>query len=150
MPASMSNRMLAGMPQEMKVADRRPEESAVVLRGMKWGKLLNEMDQHLLALDRSGRHSCRKIAELTGLHPGTVVRRLDRIRRMLSDPVVVALLEDPGQLSDEYRGVGLARWVHRQPLAQICRTFGLTRSEVDAILRFLQEWPSVRRRSQQA
>ena len=150
MPASMSDRMLAGMTQQMTVAQRRPEDSALVLRGMKWASLLDEMDQHLLALDRGGRHSCRKIAELTGLHPGTVVRRLSRLRRMLGDPVVVALLEDPGRLSDEYRNVGLARWVHRRPLAWICRTFGLTRSEVEAILAFLKEWPGVRRRSQQA
>lgn len=151
---SMSDRLLAGATQQMTVTQRGPADSLVAslaaLRAIKWARHLPETDQCLLALDQTGRHSCRKIAELVGMHPGTVVRRLKRLRGMLKDPVVVALMDDPAELSVEYRQIGVARWLHRRPLTWIARQFGLTRTEVATILKLLEDWPALRKRKQQA
>src|SRR5688572_17181415 len=154
MPGSMSDRLLAGATRQMTLFGRGPDESLwdslSALRTLRWAAHLPEPDRSLLTLHQTGRHSCRKIAELTGLHPGTVVRRLKRLRAMLANPVVVALMEDPAELSVEYRQIGMARWVHRRPVTWIARNFGLTRTEVTSILTLLEDWPALRKRKQQA
>src|SRR4051794_38433568 len=74
-------------------------------------ELLDRDDQILLELTLSTNVSQRRIAEMLGVEPGTVTRRLQRLSRRLRDPLVVRLLDPRCPLGPDYRQIGVEHFL---------------------------------------
>ena len=84
--------------------------------GLRRALALESKDRLLLEMALSGRMTLRQIAGLLEIEPGTVSRRVHRLINRLYDPVVVALLEHPGRLAEEFRQLGIEYFVQKQPI----------------------------------
>ena len=107
--------------------------------------LLPERQRDLVHLVLSGNCTFRQLAALTGENPGTICRRFGRLVRRLRDPVVIALIDDPEELSELYRNVGLARFLHGRSIASLAGEHARPAYEIRAILAYLKTWAAMRK-----
>ncbi len=84
--------------------------------------------------------SVRQLALLLGENPGTVTRRIQRLSRRLNDPIVIALLEYPGDLRPEARQLAVEYLLHGASIARLCEIHQMKRREVTAIIDFAKGW----------
>jgi len=100
----------------------------------------------LLWLGRA--HSLRSLGAALGVNPGTLCRRIARILRRLRDPVVAAIADFGADLPDNYRRIGLDRFLYGMSLRRIGGIHCLSRGEVLSILAYLKAWAVLRRQLQ--
>lgn len=102
--------------------------------------LLPDSDRAMVALALEGRVSRREIAQLLGLPPGTVSRRLRRLGNALHDPIVVALVERPIGLPAEYRQLGIEHFLLGFSTRRLADLHQMTRHEVRKALEHIRGW----------
>lgn len=103
-------------------------------------RFLDDADQMLFTLIRQGAVSLRQISRLTGVHGGTLSRRLHRLANRLHDPVVAALIDHGKALRPEHRQLGIEHFLHGKNITQLAELHQMTRREVTRILMFLRGW----------
>jgi hypothetical protein len=109
---------------------------------------LDGRDETLLRLALEGNVSYRTLNRIVGgRSAGTTHRRVRALLRRLTEPVVAALVDRPGELSAMQREVGIRRFVRRQSLEQIARETGVSRWEVEETNAYVRGWVSGRQRT---
>jgi DNA-directed RNA polymerase specialized sigma24 family protein len=103
-------------------------------------ELLDRDDQILLELTLSTNVSQRRIAEMLGVEPGTVTRRLQRLSRRLHDPLVVRLLDPRCPLGPDYRQIGVEHFLAGRSVADIAQRLGRTRASVRMTVENVRAW----------
>ena len=106
---------------------------------------LAAVDQRLLSLAITGRHTYREIANLIGSNPGSVCCRVLMLTRRLSNPMVIALLERPIGLSEKYKHIGLQRYLFKRGVRTIARELEVSEREIRVILAYLVKWARLAR-----
>ncbi|MCC7349086.1 MAG: hypothetical protein IT446_00830 [Phycisphaerales bacterium] len=103
-------------------------------------RFLDDADQMLLTLVQQGSVSLRQISRLTGVHGGTLSRRIHRLASRLHDPVVASLIDHGKALRTEHRQLGIEHFLHGKSITQLADLHQMTRREVSRILTFLRGW----------
>ncbi|MCC6423114.1 MAG: hypothetical protein IT447_06500 [Phycisphaerales bacterium] len=103
-------------------------------------RYLDEADQMLFTLIKQGTVSLRQISRLTGIHGGTLSRRVHRLANRLHDPVVASLIDHGKALRQEHRQLGIEHFLHGKSITQLAELHQMTRREVARILTFLRGW----------
>ena len=109
-------------------------------------KFLNERDQKIIEFTFAGRLSRREVGLLLGLPHGTVTRRIQRLLKLLHDPLVVALIEDGQFLPEMQREVGLAFFLWQWPMGRIGQKLGVTRYHVKRMVERVRGWHAANQR----
>ena len=110
---------------------------------------LPPVDQHLLNLALTGRHTFRQIANLVGSNPGSVCRRVTMLTKRLSHPLVIALLERPLGLAESFINIGLKRHLFQQGIRRIAVEHYCTEKEIRGTLHYLERWMRLSRQMQE-
>ena len=97
-------------------------------------------DERALAELAAGGASHRQIATLIKCTPGSVTRRLRRLRNRLHDPRVVALLHPECPLDAEYRQVGVERILLDRSLRELAERHEVRASEIRRRLDAIDFW----------
>ena len=114
------------------------ETREAVLRRSRY---LDGADERLLRLALEGNMSYRAMNRVIGLKSGGgTYRRVRSLLRRLREPVVVALLDWPGELSAEQREIGIRWFVKKQSGAQIAQATGVSVWDVRKTSAFLLGW----------
>ncbi|HEY8668352.1 MAG TPA: winged helix-turn-helix domain-containing protein [Tepidisphaeraceae bacterium] len=103
-------------------------------------QFLRDHDRMLIEMTLHGRASRREIARLVGVPAGTLSRRLQRLAKLLYDPLIVALLDKPGQLRDEVRQLGIEHFLHRRSTRDLADFHRMSEHEVCRIVEFIRGW----------
>lgn len=102
---------------------------------------LDAADENLVRLAIEGKHSYRQMARVMRLaSPGGTHRRVRLLMRRLLEPVVAALLDFPGELSAEYREIGIRHFLRRQPVREIAAELGRDVREIYQVNAYLRGW----------
>lgn len=116
----------------------RCEEQGLLLER---AALLPPQERDLLRLILSGRHTYRELARLAGgVNPGSICRRVGKLKRRLRDPVVGALVRRGVTLSESYRRIGIEYFARGTALRTLARQMGLGREEVAEAVGYLRAW----------
>ena len=102
--------------------------------------LLPPSDRLLVELVMSGAVSRKRAAELLGVEPGTVTRRLRRISARLHDPIVRELMMDRCPLAADYRQIGVEHFLTGLSAEKLGHRHGIRASEVRRMLQFVRGW----------
>ncbi len=84
--------------------------------------------------------SRRDAAQLMGLAPGTVSRRLHRLITRLRDPLVATLIDNPGDLPPENQQLGIDHYLLKRPLKELAKLHHRSRLEIRETLFELKGW----------
>lgn len=129
------------LPDVATNADRRSISSSLIAVRQRCLSLLPEQDRVVFGLLQSNPPtSCRKVAALLNLSPGTVSRRVARIRRRLHHPVVIALASRGHTLSTRCFNIALALFAAGQPANKIARHIDTEPRDIIAIKQYLHAW----------
>jgi hypothetical protein len=108
---------------------------------MRRARYLDRPDDTLMRLALEGNLSYRVMSQIIGRKSaGATFRRVRSLLRRLREPVVVALLDRPGELSAMHCEIGIRRFVKKQTLEQIERETGVSRWEISHISAFVWGW----------
>jgi DNA-directed RNA polymerase specialized sigma24 family protein len=107
------------------------------MRGCGWKR---SQDRALLEMALSRQLTRRKIAGLLGIEAGTVSRRVQRLVTRLGDPLVVALLERPGRLPDEFRQLGIEYFVQKRSIEDLADLHRVSRAQVLKMIHYVRGW----------
>ncbi len=102
--------------------------------------LLKPRDRLLIELDLAGTNNRKRIAALLGMTPSTVTRRLQRIRRRLSDPMVVRLIDSHCLLDGELRQMAVEHFLADLSVAEIAAKHGLAPAAVRRKIAAVSWW----------
>ena len=102
--------------------------------------LLLPADKSLVQLVLHEGASQRQIARLMKCTPGSVSRRLVRLRNRLHDPRVVALLHPDCPLEPDDRQLGVERILQGRTVRELAETHALTHAEVRRRLLAIDFW----------
>jgi hypothetical protein len=120
------------------------EEKGVVLRRyrvmLRRAGYLPVRDQTLLRLAVLGEHGYRELGRIMGMTAGSAYRRVERLKRRLRDPVVAALIDYPGTLSEEYRELGLRHFLLKRAARTLAAERGECEQDMKAKLRCVRVW----------
>jgi DNA-directed RNA polymerase specialized sigma24 family protein len=97
-------------------------------------------EERALAELAAGGASHRQIATLIKCTPGSVTRRLGRLRNRLHDPRVVALLHPECPLDAEYRQVGVERILLDHSLRELAARHEVSDGEIRRRLDAVDFW----------
>ena len=122
-------------------ADRQAQLDVLLRRA----RHLDPAEQHLASLAWAKGATARELGQMMGLNHGSVVRRLQRIKRRLTDPLIVAVLEAGMPLAGVDREIALSHCLRREPLNVVARRLNLPRAVVKKRLDYVRGWVSGRR-----
>src|SRR4051812_1823087 len=108
-------------------------------------ELLEHDDQILLDLALNTSATQRRIAEMLGVEPGTVSRRLQRIGQRVNDPIVTRLLDPHCPLGPDYRQIGVEHFLAGRSIATIAQRLGRSRDSVRQTLASVRMWHQLAR-----
>lgn len=117
---------------------RRQQAGLEILR--RRAAFLPPRQRALIDLTIQGKLTRRDIGRLLGIPAGTVTRRVQRLAARLYDPLVVALIERPGELREEYRQVGIEFFLHKLNASQLADLHQLSRDQVKQMIEFVKGW----------
>ena len=120
----------------------RDAQLAVLLRR---ARFLCESDLRLVTLAWAKGATVRDLGHLLGVNHGSVVRRIQRIKRRLGDPLVIAVADAGGPLSALDREIALAHHLRREPLAEVADRLGMPLTQVRRRLHYVRGWVNGRR-----
>lgn len=103
-------------------------------------RVLPQQDRLLLELAFKNHLSLRQIAQILKRPPGSISRRVNRLRARLCDPLVAALLEPDCTLAPRYHAIAIQYFAQGRRLDQLMREHELTRFELRGILSFVRGW----------
>jgi hypothetical protein len=106
--------------------------------------VLDPRDHELLTLVRLAGATHRAAAMVLRLSPGTVSRRLARLRRRSTHPVVRALVHDASTLDPLTRELAAAHFARGCSVASLARQNHLAPAHVRARLDFVRGWARAR------
>jgi len=115
-----------------------PAEMDPVLRYR--ARALAPEDRLLVELVYDKHLSVRQIARLISQSPGSVSRRVRRIRTRLYRPLIGALLDPACKLSADYREIGLEYFAQGRKMRSIAHQRNITLTQVRAVLDFIRGW----------
>lgn len=102
--------------------------------------VLDPRDRELLTLVTVAGVTHRVAAKVMHMSAGTVSRRLSRLRRRSTHPVVRALLVDAHELDPFTRELAAAHFARGNSIASLARRHGLPEAHVRARLDFVRGW----------
>ena len=102
--------------------------------------LLDRDDQVILELALNAAMTHRRIADILGIEPGNVSRRIRRLGRRLHDPLVARLLDPRCPLGPDYRQIGVEHFLAGRTIAQIAARLGRSRASVRMTLEHVRAW----------
>lgn len=102
--------------------------------------LLKPRDRLLIELDLAGTNNRKRIAELLGMTRSTVTRRLQRIRRRLSDPMVLRLIDPHCLLDGELRQMAVEHFLADLSVAEIAAKHELKPAVVRRKIEAVKWW----------
>ena len=120
----------------------REAQVAVLLRRARY---LAECDLRLVTLAWAKGATVRDLGHLLGKNHGSIVRRIQRIKRRLADPLVIAVADAGGPLSATDREIVLAHHLRREPLADVADRLELPLAQVRRRLNYVRGWAIGRR-----
>lgn len=141
-PDEVLDRLSASAVTSASLAQSRDAQFDLLL---KRSEHLAPPDRRLLRLAWKHRMTVREIADLVALNHGSVVRRLQRLKHRLCDPLVVALVDPACPLSSLDRELALAHHLRRQSLRNIAASHGLPLLEVRRRLQYVRGWVNGRK-----
>jgi len=103
-------------------------------------RLLDDDDRQLLLASLDRGLTTRQLARLLGLHPSSVARRLQALRRRLCDRRVVALIDAAQALEPVDRQIGLGTFLRGQTIARLATETGLSEPRVRQRLLYVHGW----------
>ena len=106
---------------------------------------LPDLDRRLVTLAWRKGATARDLGELLGLNHGNVVRKIQKIRRRLCDPMVVALADGGAVLPPADRDMALAHHLRRESLVHIAVRLGVPLTEVRRRMSYVTGWVNGRR-----
>jgi hypothetical protein len=106
--------------------------------------VLDPRDRELLALVAVAGVTHRVAAQVMRMSAGTVSRRLSRLRRRSTHPVVRALVIDAPSLDPFTRELAAAHFARGNSIASLARRHQLPESHVRARLDFVRGWARAR------
>lgn len=107
-------------------------------------ELLRPGERELLSVWAGGQVSNRALAAVMGCHPGTMVRRIRRLRERLRHPVSRAVAIRGRELSNTRRQVAIRVFVYGEPTGHVARQLELTRGEMSRMLGEIRGWADAR------
>ena len=104
-------------------------------------QFLAPADRLLVQLAVGRGASCRQLAQVLNIRPGSVVRRLQRLGARLHDPLVLALLDEQRcNLPAEVRQLGLEHFLHGRTTRELADRHRMTRDRVRKVLCHIRLW----------
>src|SRR5262245_51228303 len=103
-------------------------------------RVLPQQDRLVIELAFKNQLSMRQIAQILKRPPGSISRRLNRLRARLCDPLVAALLDPDCTLAPRYHAIAIQYFAQGKRLDQLMREHEVTRFELRGILSFVRGW----------
>jgi hypothetical protein len=120
--------------------DDRPAERDIRPILLRRADHLPEPDRTFVLCVLQRRQSFRELSALAGRSPGHLCRSVRQTIYRLRDPLVAALIETPGELSNQFREIGLRHFALGQSARCISRQTGLSIQEVLSMLAYIRGW----------
>ena len=136
-PTARLEYLAADATATAQLAGRRATFRETLLRRARY---LDPDDRQLLSLVYELNLPIRHIARMRRVSHGVLCRRITSLRKRLTMPLVVALMDETGFLDDFDRDLALAHWVRRQTLQQLADEHRLPRTDVRRRLQFVRGW----------
>ena len=130
--------MMAVIDNQTQRAPLRADEAQKTV--WRRAQYLTGQDRALLELVLKTTASHREIGQLLGIPSGTVTRRIKRLADRLYDPLIVALLERPDGLRDEYRQLGIEYYLHNRAIRELADLHRMSTNKVKRIISYLKGW----------
>lgn len=129
----------------MQVIDTNTVAAHPALAALSHGTdFLDPQDQQLLAIWGTGTVSTRALAEVLRCHHGTVCRRLRRLRKRLSDPLVRIVSQNLQSLPEHHRQVAILIFIRGERKEVAARILSLSRAELYQIVSEIRGWARAR------
>lgn len=132
----VDSQILNRIPQQQRQACLRDAQE-VLLERARW---LLPGDRTVIELVLRHGIPHRRISQLVNLPAGTVTRKLHRLARRLTSPLVVALLNERCPLPDPMHRIGVEHFLQGLSLRQLAERHGISRHEVRLILHNVRGW----------
>lgn len=103
-------------------------------------QVLDKKDFALLHAAFDPSLSRRKLAQLLGIDPGTLSRRIRTLLNRLADPTIAALIDHGHTLPPQLRQIATDRLIHRKPIRRIARDSAIPIRKVAAAIQYIRGW----------
>ncbi len=103
-------------------------------------RFLPPEDQFILNAILCRHMTMRDLSSQLGHSAGTICRRFRKMLHCLGSPMVTALLDTPDGLAENYRQIGIDRFLLGLSLSSIALRHAIGRHEIMGILAYLRLW----------
>jgi hypothetical protein len=103
-------------------------------------KFLPDGDKTLVRLYLRGELHNRQMAQLLGINPSTLCRRVRRWIKRLNDPVVAVLIDRPTGLSDQQHQIAMGFFLMGHTRRELAKQFQSTPFEIAQVISFVRGW----------
>ena len=103
-------------------------------------KFLPEDDQLMVELILRRNVTHREMARVMRCSAGSITRRMGRVLRLLSDPLVIALADPNCSLDPLHRQIAIERRLHGRTVAEIAKQQSISCQQVCRMLQYAEGW----------